>query len=119
MAIEFTQQSLDEDEGDSGDSIIISRVCKTEMKTTKLTKLAPVEFHHYNGPKKPTPPYTEVHQGISFQDVVKINNDIKVLQLDAEWLCSAVKDNEDDGELPVDWSGYMTQNARENDSTRK
>ncbi len=39
--------------------------------------------------------------------------------MDAEWLCSVVKDTEDDDELPVDWSGYMNQNARENDSTRK
>ncbi len=37
------------------------------MKKTKLGKLAPVEFHYYNGPKKPTSPYTESHQGIPFQ----------------------------------------------------
>ncbi len=30
-----------------------------------------------------------------------------------------MKHTEDDGELPVEWSGYMNQNARENDSTRK
>ncbi len=27
--------------------------------------------------------------------------------------------NEDDVELPVEWSGYMNKNARENESTRK
>ncbi len=90
------------------------------MKTTKLSKLAPVQFHHYNGPKKLIPPYTDVNQGISFQDVVKINKDIwSSLQLDSEWLCLVVKYTEDDVELPVDWSGYMNQNAREINSTGK
>ncbi len=74
--LSLLKQSLDEDGDDTGDYIIILRVTKTEMKTTKLSKLAPVEFHHYNGSQKPTPPYTEVHQGISYQDVVKINKDI-------------------------------------------
>ncbi len=32
---------------------------------------------------------------------------------------SVVKDTENDGELPAEWSGNMNQNARENDSTRK
>ncbi len=76
IAIAFTQQSLDEDEDYTCDSIIIPRVSITEMKTTKLSKLAGVEFHYSNAPKKPTLPYTEVHQGISFQDIVKINKDI-------------------------------------------
>ncbi len=76
MAIESTQQSLDNDEDDT----------KTEMKTTNLIELTPAEFHHYDCPKKITPPYTEDHQGIPFQDVVKVNKDIKAaLQLDAEW----------------------------------
>ncbi len=101
-------------------SIIIARVSKTEMKKTKLSKLAPVEFHYYNGPKKPISPYTEDHQGIPFQDVVNVNKDIKAaLLLDVGWLGSVVKNTEDDGELPVDWLGYMNQNVRENDSTRK
>ncbi len=66
-------------------SIIIPRVSKTEMTKTKLSKLAPVEFHYYNGPKKHTSPYTEDHQGIPFQDVVKVNKDIKAaLQLDVQ-----------------------------------
>ncbi len=86
MAIESTQQSLDNDEDDTGDSIIIPRVNKTEMKTTNLIELTPAEFHHYDCPKKITPPYNEDHQGIPFQDVVKVNKDIKAaLQLDAEW----------------------------------
>ncbi len=51
----------------------------------------------------------EVRQGIPFQDVVKVNKNIKAaLQLDTEWLCSV--DTEDDGELPVELSGYMNQN---------
>ncbi len=57
------------------------------MKTTKLSKLAPVEFHYYAGLKKPTPPYTEIHQRISFQDVVRVYKDVKAaLQLEAETL---------------------------------
>ncbi len=40
IAIAFTQQSLDEDEDYTCDSIIIPRVSITEMKTTKLSKLA-------------------------------------------------------------------------------
>ncbi len=51
---------------------------------------------------------------------MKVKKDIKAaLQLDVGWLCSVVKETEDDGELPVEWLGYMNQNARENDSTRK
>ncbi len=64
MTIEFTQQSLNEDEDDTGDSVIIPRVSKTEMKTTKLSKLAPVDVHHYHGLKKPTPLHIEIHQDI-------------------------------------------------------
>ncbi len=44
MAIEFTQQSLDEDEDDTDDSVIITRVSNTEMKTKKLSKSAPLEM---------------------------------------------------------------------------
>ncbi len=51
---------------------------------------------------------------------MKVSKDIKTaLQLDVGWLGSVVKDTEDDGELPIDWLGYMNQNVRENDSTRK
>ncbi len=89
MTIEFTQQSLDDDGDDTDDSVIIPRVSKTEMKTTKLSKLAPMEFCHYGGPTS-----HEVHQGIPFQDIVKVNKDIKAaLQMDVEWLCSVVKDS--------------------------
>ncbi len=92
---------------------VIPRVTKLEMRKTKLSELAPITIHHYQGPKNPTPPITHNHDGIPYHKAVERMESIDVaLKADVEWLTKVIHgDNDDDP--PVEWSGYMNYMARE------
>ncbi|MES9884700.1 MAG: hypothetical protein ABW185_27970 [Sedimenticola sp.] len=115
LVVEVTQQPTDDDD-DSGDwdtsHQVIPRISKTEIGTTKLSELSPIVIQHYEGPKNPLPPVTDVHSGVPYHVVVQRMGDLKKsLNADLEWLSQIVTPGDD--EPPTEWSGYMNHLARE------
>ena len=67
---------------------------------------------HYSGPKKVKPPRLSTNFGQSFEDVCKLEESLARAQLqDMNWLLSLFRPADDD--ITLQWSGYMTQLARD------
>jgi hypothetical protein len=119
LVIEVTQQPPDDEDENQGanglQNPMIPRVSKSDMKNTKLSELSPIIMQHYQGPKNPLPPATYDHDGIPYHDAVKRMKDITMaLKADTKWLTQTVtSDDDDNNDLPVEWSGYMSYLARE------
>ena len=90
----------------------VPRISKADMNLMKAKDLAPVELHHFAGQKKPVPPAVEIHEGMPFPLLKKLQESIEVAyNLDLSWLVDVIRTTE--GESPqAEWSGYMSSVAR-------
>ena len=119
MAIEFMCQPAGDilpgsaNVGESPSTPLISpRLKKFAAANMDVKNLSPVTLLHYTGPIKVKPPRLSNNFGQPFENVCKLEESIARAQLqDMNWLLSLFSLTDDD--IPLEWSGYMTQLARD------
>ena len=93
--------------------IEIPRITKKEMNSIEICEMSPVKLVPFNGPKKPVPPELVCHTGQSFELVSQTATSVRfALETDIRWLVSMM-DNIDGDNPKSEWSGTMTNLARE------
>ena len=79
---------------------------KNSAAKVDVKNLSSVSLLHYSGPRLST------NFGQPFEDVCKLDESLARAQLqDMNWLLSLFRPADDD--IPLEWSGYMTQLARD------
>ena len=79
---------------------------KNAAANVDVKNLSSVSLLHYSGPRLST------NFGQPFEDVCKVEESLARAQLqDMNWLLSLFRPADDD--IPLEWSGYMTQLARD------
>ena len=92
--------------------LIFPRLKKFTAANVDVNNLSSGSLLHYSGPKKVKPPRLSTNFGQSFEDVCKLEESLARAQLqDMNWLLSLFRPADDD--MPLQWSGYMTQLARD------
>ena len=122
MAIKFMCQPAGEISSGSanvGESpstpLIIPRPKKFAPANLDVKNLSPVTLLNYTGPKKVKPPRLSNNFGQPFEDICKLEESLARAYLqDMNWLLSLRLSLTDD-DIPLEWSRYMTQLARDHD----
>ena len=92
--------------------LIFPRLKKFAAANVDVKNLSSVSLLHYSGPKKFKPPRLSTNFGQPFEDVCNLEESLARAQLqDMNWLLSLFRPADDN--IPLEWSGYMTQLARD------
>ena len=92
--------------------LLFPRLKKFAASNLDVKYLFSVTLLHFTGPKKDKPSRLSNNFGQPFEDVCKLEDSPPRAQLqDMNWLLSLFNITDDD--IPLEWSGYMTQLSRD------